>query len=177
MIKEGYTRVSEIVGWFKAITLGSIDPGVLKRKALLGTEVHEAIAGFYEGVFVPLDQKAAPYYESFKRWSSCQEMKILKQEERYYNDSLLITGAVDMISDYHGIKHLIDFKTSATADKKAWRIQGALYTFLYGDKIDNIRFVKLDKNGKDPDIFDFVPDKQAEEDAMICLKAYRIWHH
>lgn len=177
MIKEGYTRVSEIVGWFKSLLLGSIDPGVLKRKAMLGTEVHEAIAGFYDGMFVPLDQKAAPYYESFKRWNSCQEMTILKQEERYYDDKLMITGAVDMISDYHGIKHLIDFKTSATADKAGWRIQGAFYTLLCGEKIDNIRFVQLDKKGKDPAIYDFVPDKQAEEDALICLKAFRLWNH
>ena len=177
MIKEGYTRVSEIIGWYKSLKLGAIDPGVLKRKTQVGTDVHEAISGFYTDSFVPLDQKALPYYESFKRWDSSQEMKIVKQEQRYYCDDLKITGAVDMIANFSGHTSLVDFKTSAVADEVAWILQGSFYVMLCDEFIDTVKFVKLDKSGGAPKVFEFTPCEQKETMALKCLEVFRYWNH
>ena len=54
-IKEGYTRISEILGFFTSFA--GIDPGILQAKAMVGTNVHKAIDCFYNNVFYPLSEK------------------------------------------------------------------------------------------------------------------------
>lgn len=176
MIKEGYTRVSEIIGWYKSLLLGQIDQEVLNKKRDIGSEVHEAIDGYYTGAFVPLGERSQPYFESFKKWAQASSYKIHCQEERFYCDELLITGAVDMIADDDGKAVLIDFKTSLTADKKGWVIQGAFYDYLSPMKIDRIEFIKLDKEGKIPKVITYQPSPELWEQALQSYRVYKFWN-
>lgn len=176
MIKEGYTRVSEVVGWYKTIQLSKIDPETLKKKTELGSEVHEAIEGYYSGVFAPLPEKGKGYFESFKLWNDSTNPNIICQEQRYYNDNLMLTGAVDMILQEGDRRIIIDFKTSASIDRDGWSIQGSCYHHLDGGEADIVRFVKLDKDGKKPTFFDFVPNADTWDLALQCLMVYRFWN-
>lgn len=177
MIKDGYTRVSEIIGWYKALKLGSIDPEVLRRKTEIGTEVHEAIDGYYTGVPpVSLSERAKGYFESFKGWVQNSPHVVLNQEIRYYCDKLKITGAIDMIAMLKSGMSIIDFKTSAAVDKQAWELQAAFYHYLSGNKVENIYFIKLDKEGKDPKVVNFKPAPELWEKALKCYEVYKFWN-
>lgn len=176
MIKEGYTRVSEIIGWYKSLALGKIDEEVLRKKQDIGTEVHEAIDGHYTGAFVPLGERAQPYFVSFKKWAESCGYKIHCQEQRFYCDEMMITGAVDMIAYDGNQSVLIDFKTSLNADKKGWAIQGAFYDYLSPMEIDRIEFIKLDKEGKAPKTITYTPSPDLWDQALQCYKVYKFWN-
>ena len=55
-IKEGYTRVSEILG--KRSDFSMIDPQVLANKCRIGTNVHERINLEIQGIFMDSEDDA-----------------------------------------------------------------------------------------------------------------------
>lgn len=180
-IKEGYTRVSEIVGWFKANELAKIDPDTLRKKCQLGTNVHAAIAGYEEGIYVPLDEKEQGYFQSYKIWRKETDLLVVHEEKRLYDDEWSLTGAVDCIcSDPSGGLFLIDFKTSIKEDKVGWPLQGAFYHRLC--KMNGISlqrtfmFVQLHKEGKMASVYQYEITPSLMKNTKTCYEAYKIWH-
>lgn len=184
MIKEGYTRVSEVIGWCKKHDLGAIDQEVLQRKANLGSKVHEAIDAFlFSGAFVPLDEKESLYFDSFKKWfESCAGLRVRHAPGRLYCDAIKVTGEIDLLAstkDFQ-IPCIIDFKTSAQEDKIGWPMQGAFYRYLCeanGHECNpHFMFLKLRKDGKHPEIKIYQNSKELWDNAISCLRAYRVWN-
>lgn len=184
MIKEGYTRVTEIISWCKKHDLAEIDESVLFKKAQLGSKVHEAIDSFlFSGLFVPLDEKEQRYFDSFKKWhDSCEGLRVKEAPGRLYCDAFKITGEIDLLAVTKDSKMpcIIDFKTSAQEDKIGWPLQGIFYKHLcdinHFQNSDQFMFLKLDKDGKMPQLKVYEYSELLWSKAMSCLKAFRVWH-
>lgn len=182
MIKEGYTRVSEIIGWYKSLKLSAIDPIVLKNKCQIGTNVHEAISGSWEGFYVPLDEKEDGYFKSFEKWKQKFNGEVVSQEQRLYCDELKVTGAFDLLikTKKENLPVIVDFKTSAAEDKIGWPLQGIFYWHLC--KVNNIMvapsclFIRLDKAGNPPIIYEYEMSSFLWKIAQDCLRVYKVWN-
>jgi len=159
IIKDGkeYARVSEILRPFSDFS--HIDPEVLAHKCRIGTQVHEAIADEIKGEFPFLRPDSYGYFKSFLAWNNEIKPHFQKSEERYYSEKHMVTGQIDaLILLGSRLPFLIDFKTSAS-EGESWTLQGHLYAMLLeeaGVKIqDKYLFIKLDKNGMLPRVFEY----------------------
>ena len=119
-IKKGYTRVSEIVsvpGMFDMIP-----PDVLENKVRIGTNVHEAIHMDFLGFVPDLAEDEKGYYDSYLEWKGMAKVTTAMSEDRFYDDALMITGAIDGLLRFPYEDNLVavDWKTSATCTK-AWK--------------------------------------------------------
>jgi hypothetical protein len=177
-IKSGYTRISTILNMIPSIIekeeekrevwgffLQSIDREILEAKCIIGSHVHEAIHADYTGEFFPLSEKEKPYFQSYIKWKKNVQLQIIHSELRLYEDDLKITGAIDVVGKLQGSDALvlIDFKTSASADKKKWPIQAMFYHYLLQKNNINagekILFVQLNKFGELPKVHEFMITK------------------
>lgn len=124
-INDGYVRVSTILARFKDYS--HIDQEVLQNKALIGTNVHQAIVDNYDGEFKLFKtQRAQAYYESYEMWQK-ENTKTIKQVPRLYCGELMLTGECDGL---YGDNHIIDWKCSSQADAEIWNMQAHFYWYL-----------------------------------------------
>jgi hypothetical protein len=168
-IKEGYTRVSQIlkivpdpVDRDKADTdfffgLENIPKDALARKAAIGTDVHEAIDSSWMNIFFPLSEESLGYFASYEKWRNATKVEPIARELRMYNEAMKITGCVDMVGRIGNKIHLIDFKTSSMECAHKWILQASFYLMLLRDTLDemveeDVFFIKLDKAGASPKV-------------------------
>jgi len=126
--------------------------------------VHRIIDDLLNDLVVP-DEKymfegksVRPYVESWEKyWETMQVQEIGLQEKRLYGEEMKITGRMDLVARIHNpftLKDdvtLFDWKTSRDVGKH-WQIQAGGYLHILRENyihIDNIVFVKLDKDGGD----------------------------
>lgn len=195
-IKEGYTRVSDILGQWsreaedengRAIVAkkmsGSnqwIDIQVLDNKAEIGTCVHDAIKNHIDGVFTPLNGVSESYFDSYLAWEKAANFKLVNREERYYCDKLMITGQVDAIITLPGdeLPCIVDFKTSANESPKIWPLQASFYHYLAeesGLKLSNrMLFIQLSKKGFIPKVYEYTFSKDFWN---VCMSAWTCYRH
>lgn len=177
MIREGYTRVTEILRQWD--TFGHIDKDVLERKQEIGTNVHSAIKAHFEGIYFPLSEVEQPYFDSFMVWHDFTCPKIIESEERLYDDSLMITGAIDALIKFPHEREtvLVDFKTSASPNQKMWTLQAGFYSMLAknnGKSISNrVLFLQLNPKGKMGKIHEFEITEYVTQTCLAALKTYR----
>lgn len=174
-IKEGYTRVSSILGqWDK---FGHIDPKVLANKCRIGTEVHQSIEAYIKHGITPSDNLG--YFESYRDWESKSGAINVTTEQRFYCDKLQITGCVDAIVRFEDRKEfvMIDYKTSVQESPKSWPLQACFYHYLAITNCvpigDRIIFLKLDKDGKEAKVFEYQYSTQLMNVCMSALNCYR----
>ncbi len=154
-----YARVSDILSAFNDFS--GIDPIVLKNKANLGTRVHECIKQIIDGDFPVVTPDILGYVQSFQEWVKLINLTFLESEMRYYDDTKMLTGCIDALIKLEGEEKaiLIDFKTSAQESPVTWPMQAHLYQYLLStaNKIIAPRFlfIKLDKTGKLPKVFQY----------------------
>lgn len=179
-IRPGYMRVSEVVSMFK----GCIDPSIeeiVRKKALIGTEVHDLCKRFVcdEEIPEPSSQRVKKYFQCFQEFYIGNKVfnGLYLAEERFYDDDLMITGQVDFLfKTRHGDKCiLVDIKTSATPDEFHWWLQGILYANMirkHGiELVDSFMFVQLkDKDGATPSIFTFPEWKNKANEVETLIK-------
>lgn len=150
-IKEGYTRVSSIVGQWN--NFAHIPKHILENKCRIGRNVHEKIAADFNGIFLDLQADESPYYESWLAWRETHELRRCFPESRMYCDKLKITGAIDLMEKIGNKFLVIDYKTSATVNIKTWSMQAAFYHYLAKENgfhpTDNVLFLNLKKDGSE----------------------------
>jgi hypothetical protein len=176
-IKPGYDRVSQILKpWWKQ-SFAKVDESVIERKRLIGEEVHSAITCHIDGYGYPLSDSAQPYFDSWLRWYDTIKPIVVKNEQRYYNDSLKITGKVDTVIKLGDDLIVCDWKSTASQEKKLWTMQGAMYKDLLHvngvQTLDQCMFVKLDKQGEMPMICKYDITPRVKQQAMACIMAYK----
>lgn len=175
IIKPGYTRVSEIISQWPRFE--GIDPRILAEKALLGTNVHRAIAAYWDEVYIPLEPKEEPYFDSFLKWLELIKTRAAESEVRLYNDTLMVTGGIDAFMHLGGEIILTDFKTSLSPSPCEWQLQGGLYHQLAeynGYNIANcVLFVQLSKEGKVPTVHTYAVDHNLKNACMASIVTYR----
>jgi len=185
VIKEGYTRVTEILRPYSGFDNA---PEFVKEKAahkaMIGSLVHDAIHMHYECIpFYPLEEECGGYYDSFQQWESHTGAWARGMENRYYDDVLKITGQIDALMKFPDEDSLImvDWKTSSSWNKKmetSWSLQGTFYHhLLIENNLSNISerflFIQLDPNGKMPQIREFTYTAEEMGNCMAALQIYR----
>lgn len=126
-----YIRVSEILGRLQ--NFGDIDENVLKAKADIGTNVHQAIVEDTVGDFPMLKtNRACAYFGSYELWKAKEKPVFKMQVPRLYDDELMITGEIDGIieTNRHNLPVLVDWKCSASANEEIWEMQAHFYWYL-----------------------------------------------
>ena len=188
IIKEGYTRVSEVASAYA--NYSAVNPMVLENARLRGEHMHKLIYNrmndlpvrdedmFWDG------KPVAGYLASFdKFWDDFSDgAELLIQEKRLYDDDLKLTGKPDLLIKHKGRCYIMDWKFTY-ANGLHWAIQAAGYLHLYkygyieDESIDikkyqvsDIVFVRLDKNGRDPDKLDYTCD------ASLFYRAYELYN-
>ena len=180
-IKPGYTRVTDIFKQWDSY--GMVSPKVLEEKARIGSLVHQRIElEDTPGAFFCEEDKALTrgYYDSYCLWKgvfSSDDFLKIESEERYYCDTLKITGQVDAIYQMRGgVQLIIDFKTSAMP-MKTWELQAGFYLYLVKKKYplvgDTVQFIRLSKDGKYPQVIDYHITKDVLNTCMAALRCYR----
>lgn len=176
-MKDGYTRVSDILSQWNRFA--HIPKHIVARKAELGTKVHEYIQMWACDAFFASDDEVMGYLNSYIAWEKMVHPKMVRMEERYYCDELMITGQCDAVVQFPYSDELviIDYKTSASIDDKFWRMQGAFYHYLVsnsGLKISpRYLFLQLDKNGKMPKVREYEFSEKMWGYCMAALTSYR----
>ena len=179
-IKEGYTRVSQILSQWDKFSF--IDPTVLERKRLIGINVHAGIDSHNKGIPAYMsDDEGGQYFKSFLLYQRKERLAIINSEFRMYDDELMITGKIDGLLSYPGYdqdKHiLVDWKTSSTRDDLMWEMQANFYMYLLKmngvDHVSDIcRFVKLDKDGGLPKVYEYEYSPKIMESCFASVVTY-----
>lgn len=174
---KNYARVSDILSPFNDFS--KIDPLVLSNKAKIGTAVHQAIADDIEGEFPALDEETIGYFESYESWRFQINPTFLKSEVRYFDDEQMLTGQIDTLIDIPEksmLPTLVDFKTSAQESREVWPMQAHLYGYLLSQNgimvAPRYLFVKLNKYGDLPDVFEYVYSSNTYAKCMNAVKSF-----
>ena len=172
---EKYIRVSSILGIFQAYSY--VEPAKLKKAIEIGTGIHEAIESYFKQEFQPLVKKQEPYFQSFLQWVDAFHPKPIVCEERFWDDSLMITGKIDLLATIDEEPYLIDFKTGSWAHLEAWELQLTFYRFLIQSHgtfhvPNKFMIVHLQKSGEAPKIYTF---DFKEETLQCCFSALRCY--
>ena len=167
-VPQVYDRVTKILSPFSGMQF--IDPDVLAKACLRGSEVHEIIETLQDGIPTGvIKESLQPYINSYNVWALGK--KFIDSPPRLYDEHLLITGKLDCI--YEGPEGLIlvDFKTSAS-EGKTWKYQGSAYSYMLRDKyeIKSIEFVQLSKAGRPARSYWY---KEDMDHFKILLAVYR----
>lgn len=171
-IKKGYTRVTEIISWLSAFW--QVDPDLLDKRCLEGSQVHEAILADMLGDFYVLSGELQGFYRSYEKWKEIVNFELIEAEKRYYEDELKITGKIDALVKIGGKTYILDFKTSKTASLKTWQLQGAFYKRLVGEGIEPyVFFVQLKRDGSLPKVHKVDVEKYEN----LALHVYEIYKY
>lgn len=167
-----YARVTEILQPFNDFS--NINPEVLNNKARIGTEVHKAIADDIEGEFPFLSEDTLGYFESYLKWKNSLKPTFVQSEHRYFCDIKMVTGQIDCLITYpFPSPTLIDFKTSATESPITWPMQAHMYKYLgVVNRVltsERFLFIKLNKSGGYPDVFNYRYDQNIQAKCMNAI--------
>lgn len=153
--RRNYASVSEILKPWSDYS--HIDLEVLRRKQIIGKEVHEAIKAYYLGEFFPVSPLSENYFESFLKWTKKQSIYLPSNELECFDDAMKVRGICDMIAKNDDIPKdtycLYDFKCSSTAKLAVWELQGMMYSRMLADRFkmhDHFYFVQLHPKGDEP---------------------------
>lgn len=158
-----YARVSDVLK--PLANFDGIDPEVLKKKAIVGTDVHAAIHEFIQSGIMTDLVKGNGYLASFKKWWDTISPTCIETEKRYCCNYRMLTGCIDALIKLHGKDEtvLVDFKTSVQ-ESPLWVLQAHLYYYLIQQNMQSayqpisprFLFIKLDKYGKNPQVFEYL---------------------
>ncbi len=171
-MKEGYTRITKVLSPFTGYK--SIPFHILEAKAAIGTKTHEVIKSYLKtGGVWDVDDDVRGYFDSMlKFWGNGYPIKEI--ENRLYCEEHFLTGEPDLLIEGPKGLTLIDWKTSVK-ENATWTIQASGYAHLCkqnGYEIRDIWFIKLDKLGKDPEVFKYKKDISF---FMRCLEIYKMF--
>jgi len=117
-------------------SLDGIPTNILMKKASYGTLVHEEISKWAKEGEIGFTQE----FCNESDYLIHNNLKIVLSENIVYND--IVAGTFDaLLSD----GTLVDFKTSATLDKKAVQWQLSIYAYLFKEEVKAIQVHWFDK--------------------------------
>lgn len=128
-----------------------VDENLLRKAALRGTAVHNAIENYSVFGIEDIDEQYAGYFNAYKIWFHEYCPKPLANETKVYHKYLHYAGTADMIAEIDGKVILIDFKTSASVHKMLTGVQLEAYAKAFeshGFSVDGKAILHLNANGK-----------------------------
>jgi ATP-dependent exoDNAse (exonuclease V) beta subunit len=171
-----YARISAVIQ--KKDEFSHIDPEVLKRKAALGTRIHDSISQDIAGLFPFHKLQENGYFLSYKVWVDQLQPLFIQSETRYFCHNQMITGCIDAIAKFQNEERsiIIDWKTSASPSLAKWRLQGHLYYYLVSQTIPDLAprflFVMLDKSGNLPQVFQFKFEQKILDEGLKLAQKF-----
>lgn len=170
-----YVRVSTVLSHLS--DYAGIDPDVLARKSQIGTDVHKSIDAFLVGEVEPCQPEGQGYFSSFIAWHRAIKPEVRQTETRYFNDAYRLTGCLDALLDIGPDQSvLVDWKTSAQENAAVWPMQAHLYYYLAREAgqfvADRFLFVKLDKYGGLPKVFEYPFSQRILDNALDLVNEY-----
>ncbi len=168
-----YARVSEILKPFT--NFDHIDPQVLANKIRIGIDTHKAIEEDINGIFPSPPADCQKYFDSYSKWKERLQPSFSMSETRLYCHEKMICGQIDALIQFPGEEQLVlvDFKTSASESPKVWPRQAHLYHYLLTQNGKTISprflFVKLDKYGKMPIVFQYLFNPSIRARCMTAI--------
>lgn len=199
-IPEGYTRVSEVIQFFRQKKIihsdlkealsakahkimkrqGYIDEDVMVNKAKIGVSVHKAIENYFDDLPYELHGREVGYFTSFLKWAEKEKLVLVKKEERLFSETWKITGKFDAIMSPKGgdWEILIDFKCSAQADVLSWKTQAFLYCWLSNITADFFpcQFIQLNPKGEFPIVHTFWYSQDMKKMMEKLIETYRYFN-
>lgn len=178
-----WIRVSSILAMIPSLQDGKwtypmqqINEDVLQRKADLGTSVHAAISANCKDEFCVLNDKEQKYFDSYIKWEQSVGLLPQETEQRFYLNSMKLTGCVDMIGLINNKRMIIDFKCTVSPDSVKWPLQAALYYILAIEAGLSVEktcyFVQLDANGELPKVHKYEVTKRLIDTAISWYNCY-----
>lgn len=131
MIK--HYRVTEILEVFS--DFDSIPRQILENASDRGNRVHDYCSRYaLGGTVLIVDEDCKPYFDSFKKWFDEFVEEVFLSEERFYIDSAMLTGKLDLYCRVEGMGDalVIDIKTPQQ-QKCSWELQTAAYQWLLSE--------------------------------------------
>lgn len=170
----GYLRVTEVLKPFSGLDM--IDPKIVANAGRRGTKVHKICESIWSGLGeLGVDDETWGYVEGFKKFmSATPSFRMVAMERRFYCQELLITGQIDAIAEIDGDLCIVDLKTSSRPSK-TWPLQGAAYYYLAkqaGFDIKRVVFLHLNKHGKTPVQYEYVPDVDLFQAVLKVFKCF-----
>lgn len=172
-IKPGYTRVSDVSSAYA--NHHKIPKNILDYAADRGTQVHAIIDCIMNDIPVSEEmyrfsgKSIKGYVNSWEKFMSGTTWfdTVLYQEERLYNDELMITGKPDLVGSHPSQgKLIVDWKCTKAIGKH-WELQAAGYSLL--EPVTSVVFVRLCQDGGDPEVKQYNPDKE------LFIKAHELY--
>lgn len=173
-VLPGYTHITDVSGAFA--NLGSIPKPILQNAAERGTHLHEIVKDTILNIPVDADRlyymnrkmngdldkiSLSGYMISFWRFWRKFEDSNVSFPDRIYDDLWMLTGEPDLITVLDGERYLIDWKFTSKSSP-TWDIQANGYAMIYENAyeevIDHMLFVRLDKDGGDPEVVQCMHD-------------------
>lgn len=150
-----YHRVTEILS--SLTKYKEIPDFVLTKAKERGETLHKVIECDLNDLGMYYDVKYQKYIDSYKKFN--MPGKAVLVEHRFYNEDYMITGKCDCIAYDEEMKEyiLLDWKFTYQ-EGKTWELQAAAYGWLaqqQGYDIKRIMFVRLDKKGGEPEVFNY----------------------
>ena len=172
-------RYARVTATLKGETnFGGASAARIHNKGVIGTLVHEAIdQDLRDELPHNLPPPCMGYFRSYSAWRKRVKLQVLEREKRYYDNSLMISGQIDVLArfPFDEAPVLVDWKTSA-AESPAWIKQAHLYAHLIGANGGPVSnryiFVKLDALGASPDIFEYFYSEQTYSYSLGCVKKF-----
>ena len=165
-----YRRVTTVLYPFSG--LQHIDQEIVRAAGDRGTRVHEACELVIKGITdFWVEEDIQGYVKSFEHWWM-ESPEVVVVEQRFWDDTLQITGQVDLIIETPDGHAIVDLKTSYK-QSKTWHAQGSAYAMLAkaaGYNVKHIYFVHLKKDGKPPRIYEYPVDD-------LFLSVLRTYNH
>ena len=144
-------NVTEICSPISAQRLNALQQSVLDRARQRGSVCHRLFEEYLIVGSLNIDNIATeyiPYIQQFILWAKTYRPQVIFTEKRlFWYD---FCGTCDLICRIDGKTILVDYKVTATADKKSLSVQLEGYFRLckqYGINIDECWYLQLKKDG------------------------------
>lgn len=177
-IRDGFTRVTQPLSLYSDFS--KVPPDVLAKACERGTKVHRLAELHVLGEWFPdPSDDSLGYLNSFRRWYNSMIDELISSEHRFYDESLKLTGAVDLVAVLVGDSKpsIIDIKTGSVPSS-CWSLQLAAYQYLHNHH-EGVKHcaerriaLKLDKDGGVPKILEYT---QHNRDLDLYFSALKLW--
>ena len=138
--------VTQLINFIYPNKFDGVPKQTLLAKSKFGTNVHNAIECYENGLEFELSPMERVVFEQYLRVKDREKIEVVEQEKMiHYQDKY--AGRLDMIANVNGIRSLVDVKTTAKIDYDSLAWQLAFYELGCGEKFQKHYVLWLPKKG------------------------------
>lgn len=145
------SSVTDICSPISAQRLNALNESLLNKAKQRGSRCHELFEEYLLMGELDIDEiesEYIPYVQQFVLWAKTYRPKVIFTEKKLFDYDFC--GTCDLICEIDGKRLLVDYKCTATADKKSLSVQLEGYYRLcqkHGIDIDECWYLHIKKDG------------------------------